>query len=75
MTVSGRTDLRGTDDGLAGAVASSNHHLLGEEHLLSGDLDAEVSASDHDAVSSLHDVIKPKNHGNGTLINHKDTNK
>ena len=35
--------LRGRDDGLASVVTLLDHHLLGEEDLLSGDLHAQVT--------------------------------
>lgn len=52
------SDLGGAGDGLASPVAASDHHLLGQEDLLSGDLDAQVAAGDHDAVAGLHDLVE-----------------
>lgn len=53
------SDLCGADDGFADPVASARHHLLGDEHLLCWDLDAQVAAGNHDAVAGLQDLIKP----------------
>lgn len=52
------TDLCGTDDGLADPVAPASHHLLSEEDLLSWDLNPQISTGNHDAVTSLQDLIK-----------------
>lgn len=52
------TDLCGTDDGLADPVASASHHLLGDEDLLGWDFNAQVSTCNHDAITSLQDLIK-----------------
>ena len=52
------SDLRGADDRLAFAVAPADHHLLREEHLLRGDLDAEVSARHHYAVGLVDDLVE-----------------
>eukprot|EP00964_Phaeocystis_antarctica_P006359 scaffold3454_cov68-Phaeocystis_antarctica.AAC.1 len=50
--------LRRTDDRLARAVALCDHHLLRDEDLLRGDLDAEVAARHHDAVRLLEDGVE-----------------
>ncbi|KAI3479451.1 hypothetical protein L1887_58469 [Cichorium endivia] len=50
--------LRGADDGLAGDVALGDHHLLGHEHLGSGDLDTKVTTSNHDTIRLLEDLVK-----------------
>lgn len=52
------TDLCGTDNGLADSVAPSGHHLLGQENLLCWDFNAQVSTGNHDAVTSLQNLIK-----------------
>lgn len=52
-------DLCGTDDWLSCSVAATDHHLLGQEHFLCGNFDPQVTAGDHDAITSLHDLIKP----------------
>ena len=52
------SDLRGADHRLAFAIAPADHHLLREEHLLRGDLDAEVSTRHHDAVGLVDDLIE-----------------
>lgn len=54
----GVTDLCGADDGLSDPVAPAGHHLLGEEDLLCWDFNAQVSAGNHDAVTSLQDLIE-----------------
>lgn len=51
--------LSGTDDGFASPVAAPNHHLLGEEDFFSRDLDSQVTAGHHNAITGLHDLIKP----------------
>ena len=51
--------LHGTNNRLAHSVAAANHHLLSQEHLLDRHLDAQVATGDHDAIASLHDLVKP----------------
>ena len=51
-------NVRSSDDGLAGHVALSNHHLLGQEHFLSGDFHAKVATSNHDGIGSVKDLIE-----------------
>lgn len=53
------SNLCGTSDWLASSIAASNHHLLGEEDLLRGDLDTQVTTGNHDAITGLHYLIKP----------------
>mmetsp|Transcript_6163 Transcript_6163/g.24001 ORF Transcript_6163/g.24001 Transcript_6163/m.24001 type:complete len:376 (-) Transcript_6163:371-1498(-) len=50
--------LSGDDDGLASLVAQPHHLLLCVGHALHGDLDAEVSTSDHDPVAGLENIFK-----------------
>lgn len=52
------TDLRGTDDGLAGRVAAANHHLLGDEDFLRRDLDPQVAPGNHHPVTLCQDLLK-----------------
>lgn len=59
------SDLGSAGNGLASPVAAADHHLLGQEDLLSGDLDAQVAAGDHDTVAGLHDLVKPACGGQG----------
>ena len=51
-------DLCGTDDGLAGRVAASNHHLLGDEDFLRRDLDPQVAPGNHNAIALSQDLLK-----------------
>lgn len=51
-------DLCGTDDGLAGRVAASNHHLLGDEDFLSRDLNPKVAPGNHHAITLSQDLLK-----------------
>lgn len=51
-------DLRGTDDGLAGRVAASDHHLLGDKDFLRWDLDPQVAAGNHHTVALSQDLLK-----------------
>lgn len=51
-------DLRGTDDGLAGRVAASNHHLLGDENFLCRDLNPQVASGNHHAIALSQDLLK-----------------
>lgn len=53
------TNLCGADDWFADPVAPASHHLLGEEDLLCWDFNAQVSTSNHDAVTGLQDLIEP----------------
>ena len=55
-----RADLCGAGDWLAGSVAAANHHFLGQEDLLCGDLNSQVATGNHDAIAGLHDLIKPE---------------
>lgn len=48
--------LGGANDGLAGNVAHGNHLLLGSKHLGGGNLDTQVTTSDHDTVSLLENL-------------------
>merc|ERR1719419_919079 len=50
--------LCGTGDGLADPVAPASHHLLGEEDLLCWDFNTQISTGNHDAITSLQDLIK-----------------
>lgn len=56
-------DLGGACDGLASSVAATDHHLLGEEDLFSGDLNTQVAAGNHDAIAGLHDLIESAHSG------------
>lgn len=51
-------DLCGTDDRLASRVATSNHHLLGDEDFLRRDLNPEVAPGNHHAVTLSQDLLK-----------------
>ncbi len=51
-------DLCGTDDGLAGRVAASNHHLLSDEDFHRRDLDPQVAPGNHHAVALSQDLLK-----------------
>lgn len=61
--------LSGTDDGFASPVATSNHHLLGKEDFFSRDLNSQVTTGHHNAITGLHDLIKPESKRRG-LLNH-----
>lgn len=50
--------LCGTDDGLANPVAFASHHFLGKEDLLCWDFNTQISTRNHDAVTSLQDLIE-----------------
>jgi hypothetical protein len=50
--------LGSTDRRLSGNGALGNHHLLGHEDLTGGDLDTEITTSDHDTVRLLEDLVK-----------------
>lgn len=50
--------LRSADNRLAGEIALGDHHLLGHEHVRRRDLDTEVSASDHDTIAFLKNLIE-----------------
>lgn len=57
---SGRgTHLCGADDGLPSSVAPTNHHLLGKEDLLCGDLNAQITSRHHDPITGFQDFVKP----------------
>lgn len=60
-------DLCGTDNWFAGQVATSNHHLLSQEDLLSWDLDAQVTPCHHDAIAHFQDFIEPGELGESGL--------
>lgn len=51
-------DLCGTDYGLAGRVAASNHHLLSDEDFLRRDLNPQVAPGNHHAVALSQDLFK-----------------
>lgn len=51
-------DLCGTDNGLAGRVAASDHHLLGDEDFLRRDLDPQVATGNHHAVALGQNLLK-----------------
>lgn len=51
-------DLRGTDNGLAGRVAASNHHLLGDKDFLCRDLNPQVAPGNHHAIALSQDLLK-----------------
>lgn len=57
------SDLGGACDWLASSVAATDHHLLGEEDLFSGDLNTQVTAGNHDAIAGLHDLIESAHSG------------
>jgi len=46
------------DDGLSGHVAHGDQLLLGGEYLCGGDLDAEISSGNHDAVGRGEDLLE-----------------
>lgn len=48
--------LGGADDGLSSDVAHGDHLLLSSKHLSCGDLNAQISASNHDTISLLQDL-------------------
>lgn len=50
--------LCSTNDRFANPVAASNHHLLSQEDLFCGNLDAHVSTGNHDTITGLQDLIK-----------------
>src|SRR5580700_9361943 len=50
--------LRGRDDRFAGTVALGNDFFLHDRHRLDRNLDAEVAASDHDAVGRRDDAVQ-----------------
>jgi len=52
------TDLCCTYDGLADPHAPASHHLLRDEDLLCWDFNAQVSTSNHDAITNLQDLIE-----------------
>lgn len=52
------SNLCGADDGLANPHAPASHHLLSNEDLLCWDFNAEISTGNHDAITSLQDLIK-----------------
>lgn len=51
-------DLCGTDDRLAGRVAASNHHLLGNEDFLCRDFYPQVAPGNHHAIALSQDLLK-----------------
>ena len=63
-TVGGRSqafreaNLCGHNDRLSCPVATTDHHLLGQEHLLHRYLNAQVPSGHHDAITGSQDVIK-----------------
>ena len=57
----GLQHLGGADDGLAGDVALGDHHLLRDEDLAGGDLDAQISTRDHDTVGLLENLVEVVN--------------
>ena len=50
--------LCGNNDRLSSNVTFRNHHLLREEYLTSGNFDTQITASDHDTISLLEDLIE-----------------
>mmetsp|Transcript_32791 Transcript_32791/g.93043 ORF Transcript_32791/g.93043 Transcript_32791/m.93043 type:complete len:218 (-) Transcript_32791:462-1115(-) len=54
----GLQHLCGGNDRLPGDVALLDHHLLGEEHLVSGDLHAQVAPGHHHAVCHHKDGVE-----------------
>lgn len=50
--------LRGANYRLAGDVALGDHHLLCYEHLRGRDLNAEITARDHDPIGDLEDGVE-----------------
>ena len=51
-------DLRSTDDGLAGGVAASGHHLLGNENFLCRNLNAQVAPGNHHPITRRQDLVE-----------------
>ena len=49
--------LSGGDDRFAGDVGLTDHHLLGEKHLLWGNFHSQIPASDHDAISDIENFV------------------
>lgn len=54
----GLEHLSGTDDGLTGHVAHGNHLLLRSKDLSCGNLNSEITTSNHDTVSLLQNLGK-----------------
>ena len=50
--------LRSNDHRLSGNVAFGNHHLLSQEHLACGNLDTEVTTSNHYSITFAQDFVK-----------------
>lgn len=50
--------LGSADDRLARQVAFGDHHLLGDEDLSARDFNTQVTASNHDTVCDLQDLVK-----------------
>jgi hypothetical protein len=49
--------LRSYDDGLLGSDTLLDDHALDTGDLLCGDFDSEVTASDHDTVAGVDDLV------------------
>lgn len=52
------SDLCGADDRLPGRVAPPNHHLLGNEDFLRGDLYPQVTPGNHHTITLSQDLFK-----------------
>ena len=50
--------LRGNYHRLPSSVAVSNHHLLCNKHFLGWDLNPEVTAGNHDAITDTQDLLE-----------------
>ena len=52
--------MSGTNHGLTGKIAASNHHLLCQEHLRCGDFNAQVTTGHHNTIGLVHNFIEVK---------------
>lgn len=46
------------NDGLASHIAFGDYHLLGQEHLTSGDLNTQITSGDHDTIGHSKNLVK-----------------